>query len=80
MVMFKFLANHPKMKLRLAIILLDLLSKIYLNNITMSHLAFGPIQLLMARYGESQLLQEYAFKLAKISLALHFGSLKSKKT
>lgn len=43
MVMFKFLANHPKMKLRLAIILLDLLSKIYLNNITMSHLAFGPI-------------------------------------
>lgn len=43
MLMFKFLASHPKMKIRMAILLLDLLSKVYLNNITFSHLSFGPI-------------------------------------
>ncbi|KAM3144419.1 hypothetical protein pb186bvf_003583 [Paramecium bursaria] len=79
MKLFKFIVGHPKMRVRLAIILLDLLAKIYLNNPIYSSLAFNPIQILLARFAESQLLREYAFKLAKISLALHYNSLKSRK-
>ncbi|CAD8109737.1 unnamed protein product [Paramecium sonneborni] len=79
MTLFKFISKHPKMKIRLAILLLDLLAKIYLNSVTMSHLSLNPIQVLLARFAESPLLREYAFKLCKIGLALHYGSLKSKR-
>ncbi|CAD8193441.1 unnamed protein product [Paramecium pentaurelia] len=79
MILFKFISKHPKMKIRLAILLLDLLAKIYLNSVTMSHLSFNPIQVLLARFAESPMLREYAFKLCKIGLALHYGSLKSKR-
>jgi len=43
MMLFKFISKHPKMKIRLAILLLDLLAKIYLNSVTMSHLSLNPI-------------------------------------
>lgn len=43
MMLFKFICKHPKMKIKMAILLLDLLSKIYLNSVTMSHLAFNPM-------------------------------------
>ena len=43
MKLFKFIVGHSKMRVRLAIILLDLLAKIYLNNPIYSTLAFNPI-------------------------------------
>lgn len=42
MLLFRFISKHPKMKIRVAVLLLDLLAKIYLNSVTMSHLAFNP--------------------------------------
>lgn len=67
------------MTLRLALSLLDLLSKVYFNDIVFAPLAFTAIQLLLTRYIEMEPFQEYTFKLCKVAAAAYYGSIQSKR-
>lgn len=71
--------SHPKMTLRLSLSLLDLMSKVYLNDAIMSQLSFQQIQVLLSRYMDNEPVQEYAFKLARVCASSYLVSVSSKR-
>ena len=44
---------HPKLGIKTSIQLLDILVKQYLNELYLSNMAFGPLQILMSKYSEN---------------------------
>ncbi|EAR95077.2 hypothetical protein TTHERM_00640050 (macronuclear) [Tetrahymena thermophila SB210] len=72
-------STHPKLKLKMCIQLIDLLSKVYLNDLVYSQSIFDPISQMIARFVEDEAFQEYLVKLTKIALAMFFNSCKNKK-
>jgi len=75
----KITADHPKLKLKLALQLIDLLSKIYLNDIVFSQSLFDPITTIIGKFIGDEAFQEYLVKLAKIALAMFFNSCRNRK-
>lgn len=59
--------------------MIDMMSKIYLNNIIFAQPLLSPIQALLTRFIEEPAFQEYTIKLVKIALAMFFASCKNKK-
>jgi len=80
---FKFLeaaSNHPKLGLKAAIQLLDILAKIYLTNITFAHMVVQPFIRVISRYVEEDSMQEYMVEFAKLCLSKYYSSVKKKKS
>lgn len=66
---FIILASAQKtLKIKMAIQLFDLLSKIYLNDIIWANSVFNPIKVLISRFLTEEAFTEYILKLIKISL------------
>ena len=74
------LANHPKLTLKQAILLLDVLAKIYLNNVSFAYLAGPPLVKIVERFIEEDTMQEYLLEFAKLALSKYYTSVKRKKT
>eukprot|EP00357_Protocruzia_adherens_P031664 CAMPEP_0115033794 /NCGR_PEP_ID=MMETSP0216-20121206/40176_1 /TAXON_ID=223996 /ORGANISM="Protocruzia adherens, Strain Boccale" /LENGTH=1250 /DNA_ID=CAMNT_0002412373 /DNA_START=59 /DNA_END=3809 /DNA_ORIENTATION=- len=75
---FVTLARHPRLTIKNAIQLLDLLAKIYLNDVVYARPASIPFVLIVQRHSENETIQDFVQKYSKISLAM-FMSLEKKK-
>ena len=69
--LFSSLVNHPKIKLNDAIPILDILSKIYLNDIIFCNAASVPLLQIISKFIEDPLLLEYVKKLITLSLSMY---------
>lgn len=58
---------------------MDLLAKLYLNNIVLSQVSYIPLISLIAKYITEKPVEEYTFKLVKIALAMYYSSEKYRK-
>ncbi|KRX04789.1 Armadillo-type fold [Pseudocohnilembus persalinus] len=77
---FTLVSQHPKAKLKLSILLVDLLCKIYLNDLIFAPSVIQPIKNIFSRYIEQQAMQEYTLKFVKICLAMLYTSAKNVKS
>ena len=73
------MAKNDKLNLKNAIQILDLLVKIYLNNIIFAPLSSLPILILISRNMESPTMQDFVFKFLKIALSMYYALEKKKK-
>lgn len=72
-------AENPKLSLKHGIQLLDILAKIYLNNIVFAYIAGKGLLHIISTNIDSEAIQEYVLKFIKIALAILFTSEKNKK-
>lgn len=77
---FNVIAAHSRLSLKNAIQFLDVLAKIYLNDVTFAHSAMPPIIKIVSRFIEEDSMQEYVQKLSKIALAMYYSSVKKRKS
>ena len=78
----KFLAIQEKLTIKNAIQILDLLSKTFLNDHVYSQFSIDIMLIIINKFLNNEILQEFLSKLIKISLAIYFAAekkLKSKK-
>ena len=74
------LSNHPKLSVKQGILLLDVLAKSYLNNVSFAYLAGPPLLRIVERFVEEGAMQEYLIEFAKLALSKYYTSVKRKKT
>ncbi|CAK59353.1 unnamed protein product (macronuclear) [Paramecium tetraurelia] len=72
--LLKSVCTHPKIDVNVAILMLDMLSKLYLSSIMFYQLAFQQIQLLLTRFIKSNAVQEFTFNLVKIAISEYYGN------
>ncbi|CAD8162425.1 unnamed protein product [Paramecium octaurelia] len=72
--LLKSVCTHPKIDVNVAILMLDMLSKLYLSSIMFYQLAFQQIQLLLTRFIKSNPVQEFTFNLVKIAISEYYGN------
>ncbi|CAD8199508.1 unnamed protein product [Paramecium octaurelia] len=72
--LLKSVCTHPKIDVNMAILMLDMLSKLYLSSIMFYQLAFQQIQLLLTRFIKSNSVQEFTFNLVKIAISEYYGN------
>ena len=72
-------AKNPKLNIKLSIQLLDILAKIYLNNVAFAHMASTGLTSIISRFIDVQPMQEFVTKFSKIALAIFFTSEKNKR-
>lgn len=75
----KFIALNEKLTIKNAIQILDVLSKVFLNDVIYSPFAIEIMMIIINRFLENETLQEFMSKLIKISLAIYFASEKKRK-
>ena len=78
--MLNGLASHSRLQIKNGIQLLDVLAKIYLNDVTFAHVAMPSLTKIVSRFIEDDTMQEYLLKLAKIALSLYYSSVKKRKS
>lgn len=66
--------THPKLDLAVAIQMLDMLCKVYLNSIIFHQQAFQQIQILFSRFIEAPSTKELAYNVCKVALAEYYGN------
>ena len=76
---FSFVAKNDKLQIKNAIQLLDLLAKVYLNNIVFAQMSADPILNIIRRNIDNETMHEFVVKFIKISLAMYYASEKKKK-
>jgi hypothetical protein len=76
---FQFIANSDRLGIKNSIQLLDLLAKIFLNNVVYSASSQDIILNILSKNIENQTMQEFILKFIKISLAMFYASEKKKK-
>ena len=79
MTFFQYLASNDRLGVKNAIQLLDLLAKIFLNNIVFGGTAQDIIISILSRHIENPTMQEFVLKFVKIALAMFYASEKKKK-
>ena len=67
---FVTMANHPKMQLKHAIQLIDILAKIYLNDPNFSSAASSPFMLLASKFSEQEQVKDFLMKFLTIALSM----------
>lgn len=72
-------AQHPKMQLKLSLLLFDLLLKIYLDNLYFASLARKTLSVLLRRHLEALPFQEYLLKTQGILLSMFIELEKKRK-
>jgi hypothetical protein len=70
---FAFIAKHPKLNIQGAILLADLLAKIYLNEVTYSSAAAVPFVLICSRFINDEQMQEFIIKFETICFSMLMG-------
>ncbi|EGR31584.1 hypothetical protein IMG5_106360 [Ichthyophthirius multifiliis] len=76
---FNFICQNEKLQFKNAIQILDLLFKIYLNNVVFANSALFIILSLIKKYIENETLNEFLIKFVKVALAMFYASEKKKK-
>ncbi len=70
---FTFLAKHPKLNITHAIPMVDLLAKVYLNEVTYASAAKVPFVMICSRFIQEESMQEFLIKFETICLSLLMG-------
>lgn len=70
---FTFLAKHPKLSIQHAIPLVDLLAKVYLNEVTYASAARVPFVMICSRFIADEAMQEFIIKFETICLSMLMG-------
>ena len=62
------ISSHPKLQVKIAILLIDLLAKIYLNSLIWNSLCIRILRILLDRFIETPVFQEYLKKMFEVLL------------
>ena len=80
---FQFLeimVSHPNLNITYAILLLDLLSKVYLNSVCFAPLAGSLYLIIIQRFIEEPAMQDYLIEFTKLALSNYYNSVKDQQT
>ena len=77
---FDVVASHTKLQTKQAVVLLDLLARIYLDQICFAHLAEGAFIKIASRFLEDEPVQEYLLEFGKLSLSKYYNSMSRRKS
>ena len=71
---FSIVAKHPGLQLKHVVLLLDLLSMVYLQNVVFSQRAVKPFIALINQHVQEQIIQEFIVQFTKASMGIYQAS------